>query len=38
MNISEVVRLLGHADLETIMIYAKCSKDNVKFSHREYIQ
>lgn len=38
MNVAEVSKLLGHADLETTMIYAKCSKDNVKFSHTKYIQ
>lgn len=38
MNISEVLKLLKHVDLETTMIYAKCSKDTVKFSHSEHIQ
>ena len=37
MNVAEVQKILGHAKLDTTMIYAKISQDSVKFNHRRYI-
>lgn len=37
MNITELQAILGHQKLDTTMIYAKVSQDNVKYSHRKYI-
>lgn len=37
MDATELQKLLGHADLETTMIYAKISQENVKRSHKKYI-
>lgn len=37
MDVTELQKILGHADLETTMIYAKISQENVKRSHKKYI-
>lgn len=37
MNVAEVQKILGHAKLDTTMIYAKISHDSVKFNHRRCI-
>lgn len=37
MSISEVQKILGHEKLDTTMIYAKVSQDNIKFNHKKYI-
>lgn len=37
MNVAEVQKILGHEKLNTTMIYAKVSQENVRHSHRRYI-
>lgn len=37
MNVTEVQKILGHEKLDTTMIYAKISQENVRYSHRKYI-
>lgn len=37
MSINEISMLLGHANIETTMIYAKTSYDAVKAAHNKYI-
>lgn len=37
MNVTEVQKILGHEKLDTTMIYAKVSQENVRYSHKKYI-
>lgn len=37
MPIEQVKELLGHSQIQTTMIYASVSKENVKASHRRYV-
>lgn len=37
MNVAEVQKILGHQKLDTTMIYAKASQENVKHNHKKYI-
>lgn len=37
MPIEQVKELLGHSQIQTTMIYASVSKENVKASHRKYV-
>ena len=37
MNVAEVQKMLGHQKLDTTMIYAKASQENVKHNHKKYI-
>ena len=37
MPIAEVKELLGHEKMDTTMIYAKVSNENVKYDHRRFI-
>ena len=37
MKINEVSQLLGHANIETTMIYAKTSYDAVRLAHDRYV-
>lgn len=37
MGIAEVQSILGHEKIDTTMIYAKVSQENVKYNHRKYI-
>lgn len=36
-NITDVQRILGHEKLDTTMIYAHISQENVKHDHKKYI-
>ena len=38
MPIEQVKELLGHSQIQTTLIYASVSKNNVKESHRRYVQ
>ena len=38
MDVTEIQRLLGHSNVATTMIYAKVDQNNVKTSHKKYIQ
>ena len=33
----EIKEILGHVKLDTTLIYAKVSKENIKHDHRKYI-
>ena len=37
MPIEEVQQMLGHNEINTTMIYAQVSQENVKHSHRKYM-
>ena len=37
MPVEQVQRILGHANISTTMIYAKCSDEDVKRSHSKFI-
>ncbi|MEY8509787.1 site-specific tyrosine recombinase/integron integrase [Lachnospiraceae bacterium 42-17] len=37
MNVTEVQKILGHEKLDTTMIYAKVSQENVRYNHKRYI-
>lgn len=37
MTINEISQLLGHENIETTMIYAKTSYDDIKLAHNKYI-
>lgn len=37
MNIQDVKQILGHAKIETTMIYCKIDKNNVKAAHKKYV-
>ena len=37
MNITDVQAMLGHAKIDTTMIYAKISQDSVQYNHKKYI-
>lgn len=37
MPIEQVQRLLGHNKLDTTLIYAQVSQDNVKNAHQRYL-
>ena len=36
MDVTEIQKLLGHSKIDTTMIYAKTSQDDVKANHRKY--
>ena len=38
MPLEQVKEFLGHSNLNTTMIYAKVSKDDVKRSHEKYLR
>ena len=38
MPIEQVQKLLGHAKIETTMHYAMVNQNNVKASHRKYLE
>lgn len=37
MPIEQVQKLLGHNQLDTTLIYAQVSQDNVKSAHQRYL-
>lgn len=37
MPVEEIKEILGHVKLDTPLIYAKVSKENIKHDHRKYI-
>lgn len=37
MPVEEIKEILGHVKLDTTLIYAKVSKENIKHDHRKYI-
>lgn len=37
MTVVEVQKILGHEKLDTTMIYAKISQENVKYNHKKYM-
>lgn len=37
MTVVEVQKILGHEKLDTTMIYAKISQENVKYNHKKYV-
>lgn len=37
MNITEIQKMLGHANIETTLVYARTSKDAIKNSHHKFI-
>lgn len=37
MDVTEIQKMLGHANIATTMIYAKAAEDQVKNSHKKYI-
>lgn len=37
MDVTEIQQLLGHSKLDTTMIYAKISQEDVKANHRKYV-
>lgn len=37
MDVTEIQKMLGHASVETTMIYAEVSQNDVKISHKKYI-
>jgi integrase/recombinase XerD len=36
MNVTDMQKMLGHEKLDTTMIYAKVSDEDVKVSHMKY--
>ena len=37
MDVTEIQKMLGHANIETTMIYAEVNQNDVKTSHKKYI-
>lgn len=37
MDVAEIQKMLGHANIATTMIYAKAAEDQVKNNHKKYI-
>lgn len=37
MDVTEIQKMLGHANIATTMIYVKAAEDQVKNSHKKYI-
>lgn len=37
MDVTEIQKLLGHSKIDTTMIYAKTSQEDVKANHRKYV-
>ena len=37
MDVTEIQKMLGHANIETTIIYAEVNQNDVKTSHKKYI-